>query len=329
MGYFYKKNVLVTGSCGTIGQGLIKKLLQTDVSKVIGIDNNETGLFFQKQLFGSNENFRAYYCDIVDPDSTRKLIEGVDVVIHAAALKHVTICEDSPVAAIRNNVVGTQNIIDACLANDVERMTFTSSDKAVNPTNVMGTTKLLGEKLITAAAHMNTATIFSSTRFGNVLGSSGSVIPIFRQQLKLGVPLTVTHPDMTRFVMTEDEACELVLKSVFEANTGETLVTKMRVMKIMDLALAMHQQIYPETKKPEINVVGTKPGEKLYEELTTSEEIRRTTGSGDYLRISSPFQYFPVGETSEQTLDREYISSNELPMSVDEIKNYLLNNGLS
>jgi FlaA1/EpsC-like NDP-sugar epimerase len=145
----------------------------------------------------------------------------------------------------------------------------------------------------------------------------------------MGMPLTVTHSDMTRFVMTEDEACELVLKSVFEAESGETLVTKMHVMNIIDLATAMYQLEISDSKEPEINIIGAKPGEKLYEELTTSEEIRRTSNSGDYLRIISPFQYRPGDEVNSHTPEREYNSANEPSMSVDEIKNYLVENGLS
>ena len=241
-------------------------------------------------------------------------------------MKHVAICEDSPVAATRNNVDGTQNIIDACLEHKVHRMTFTSSDKAVNPTNVMGTTKLLGEKLVTAAANMDSETIFSSTRFGNVLGSNGSVIPIFKRQLETGQPITITHENMSRFVMTLDEACDLVLKSVFEAKNGETLVTKMRVMRIIDLAAAMHQIINKTSTSPNINIIGTKPGEKLYEELTTSEEIRRTFDDQKYLRIVSPFEY--VVENLELGVSKEYNSANETVMSVEDISQYLIENRL-
>jgi len=326
MDYFNKKIILVTGACGTIGKGLISKLLDTGIEHVLAIDNNETELFFLRQFYAKNTKITTKYCDITDRSSISGLVKSANVVIHAAALKHVAICEDSPVAAIRNNVHGTQNIIDACIEHGIERMTFTSSDKAVNPTNVMGTTKLLGEKLVTAAAHFGSKTIFSSTRFGNVLGSNGSVIPIFQQQLENGQPITLTHEEMTRFVMTKAEACELVLKSVFEANSGETLVTKMKVMRIYDLAVAMHQIFHKTESLPEINIIGTKPGEKLYEELTTSEEIRRTLDDKKYLRIISPFEY--QTENFRANFSKEYNSASEAVMSDSDITKYLLENRL-
>ena len=175
-------------------------------------------------------------------------IAGCEIALHAAAVKHVFLCEESPFAAIHANILGTQNIIDAALRTGVERLLLTSSDKAVNPTNVMGTSKLMAERLVSAAnAHPRLGNqIFASTRFGNVLGSRGSVIPLFIRQIRLGGPVTVTSPDMTRFIMTLDEAVGLVMDSLFLARGGEIFVTKMPVLRIGDLAEVMIEELAPQ-----------------------------------------------------------------------------------
>ncbi|MBT4732583.1 polysaccharide biosynthesis protein, partial [Candidatus Woesearchaeota archaeon] len=244
MKFFDGKSIFVTGSCGTIGAELIVQLLSNpkySPNEVIGIDNNESSLFFQDQQFLDDSRASFFVADIRDKDELSKRMRGVDVVIHAAALKHVILCERSPEQAVQTNINGVQNIISAADMNNVEVVIFTSSDKAVNPTNVMGTTKLMGERLITAAnsSKRENGPIFASTRFGNVLGSSGSVIPIFRNQISNGGPVTLTDRNMTRFVMSVEEAVELVLNSVIEAKGGEVFVTKMPVMRIKDLAVAM------------------------------------------------------------------------------------------
>ena len=218
---FDGKTVLVTGACGMVGAELVRQLVAGPAAHVICIDNNETELFFQLEHYRKTGKVSAHLADIRDADALRLRMRGADVVLHAAALKHVGLCEDSPNQAIHTNIQGTQNVIDAALANQVERVIFTSSDKAVNPTNVMGTSKLMGERLMTAAAETygkpirrtqnGPGTIFASTRFGNVLGSRGSVVPLFQRQIKAGGPITLTDRRMTRFIMTLPEATSLVL----------------------------------------------------------------------------------------------------------------------
>jgi len=210
---FKNKSVLVTGAVGTVGSELVRQLVAAGAGEVVCLDNNETDLFFLMEEYRASDNVRTHLADIRDGEELRKRMRGVDVVLHAAALKHVVLCEDSPDQAVRTNILGTQNVIEAALANNVERVIFTSSDKAVNPTNVMGTTKLMGERLMTAASTHSTGTIFASTRFGNVLGSRGSVVPLFRRQIESGGPITLTDSEMTRFIMTVPEASALVLES--------------------------------------------------------------------------------------------------------------------
>jgi FlaA1/EpsC-like NDP-sugar epimerase len=286
------KSVLVTGCCGTVGRELVKQLLNDGrVGHLTGIDNNESELFFSQQRHQKHENANFFLADMRDRAKMTRLFKGVDVVFHSAAFKHVVLCERSPFDAVQTNIHGVQNVIEAAYDAEVGMVIFTSSDKAVNPTNVMGTTKLMGERLITAAnnAQRGHNTIFSSTRFGNVLGSRGSVIPIFREQIKNGGPITLTDPDMTRFIMSIQDATRLVIDSSKVARGGEVFVTKMPVIKIKDLAECMIEELAPKYgyKSEDINVeiIGSKPGEKLYEELMSSEETRRTCELEEYFAV--------------------------------------------
>lgn len=312
-----KKNdyYFITGVCGTVGKEMVKQLLQSDPElNILGVDINETDLFFINQEYGKYENFKAYYCDIRDLTELKKLTAGRKIMLHTAALKHVGICEDSPNQAIQTNVIGTQNCIEVSENNGLERFLFTSSDKAVNPTNVMGTTKLLGEKLVTAAAQTSrSGCIYSSTRFGNVVGSRGSVVPIFKAQLESGKRLTVTHPSMTRFLMSLEQAVDLTLKSLLIAQNGDVMITKMPVCNITDIARVM---LSAGNRSPdEIDYIGIKPGEKLYEELNNEEEIDRTTDIGDFLRIVPSFSKI----RNENSDSAAYNSSNTQALTQKEL----------
>ena len=324
---FGGKTVAVTGACGTIGAELVRQLVESPAEEIICLDNNETELFFQLEQYRSSGKVTCHLADIRDREGLKLRLQGVDVVLHAAALKHVGLCEDSPSQAIQTNILGTQNVIDAALSNRVERIIFTSSDKAVNPTNVMGTSKLMGERLITAAAATNrdATTVFASTRFGNVLGSRGSVVPLFRQQIAAGGPVTLTDPEMTRFIMTLQEAAALVLDSVWLATGGEVMVTKMPVARIEDIADVMASILSPE-QKIDVKIIGAKPGEKMYEELMNDEEVRRTWEYLDFFIIPSAFA--DLSENAYSYLkncpkpDRPYNSSHETNMTRDEVESY-------
>jgi FlaA1/EpsC-like NDP-sugar epimerase len=277
-----------------------------------------------------------YLGDVRDRDKLSTMMRGVDIVLHAAALKHVIVCEKAPNDAVQTNIQGVQNIIQAAVNHEVGRVLFTSSDKAVNPTNVMGTTKLMGERLMTAANafRQSGGPIFTSTRFGNVLGSRGSVIPIFKRQIAKGGPVTLTDPAMTRFIMTLKEAVRLVLDSTFMAQGGEVFVTKMPVVRITDLAAVMIEILAGEygyrPEEIEVVTIGSKPGEKLYEELLSDEETRRSIEVEKYFVVVPAFksvyhqiEYRYEGMLADQAT-RPYNSGNEVAMTQSQLKTYLL-----
>ncbi len=330
------QRVLITGVCGTIGKELLRQLVLRETHEIIGIDNNETELFFLSNKYQKFKNVHLYLGDLRDKDKLMRKAQGVTIILHAAALKHVILCEQTPRDPVLTNILGTQNVIDAASANGVDRVIFTSSDKAVNPTNVMGTTKLMGERLMTAAnAHRHRSDpIFASVRFGNVLGSRGSVIPIFRKQIEAGGPVTLTDSCMTRFVMTVENAVSLVLNSVFMACGGEVFVTKMPAIRILDLARAMIELLSGSNRDIEIRIIGTKPGEKLYEELMNEEETRRTLELDNYFVVLPAFksvyesirhEYPGMGKVG---IEAPYNSSIQPVLDVEQLKEYLFKNNL-
>jgi FlaA1/EpsC-like NDP-sugar epimerase len=332
------KRVMITGVCGTVGGELLRQILALDVAEVVGIDVNEAEIYYLRQRMP--ENVHHYVCNVRDRDRLFLRAEGAQIIMHAAAYKNAPVCEDSPYETVQNNIIGTQNVIDAGIAANAERVLFNSTDKAVNPTSVMGTTKLMCERLITAAnaQRRGAQPILASSRFGNVLGSSGSVIPVFARQIAAGGPVTVTDPDMTRFIMTLSEAVQLVLGAVFWAKGGEVFVTKMPVIRIEDLAIAMVEVLAPvyghDPEEVKIEIVGHRPGEKLYEELVNEEEVRRT------IELERHFVVLPALRQLYQTAVHEYEgqlpgevtmaynSSVEPAMSRDRLRTYLRENGL-
>lgn len=333
MEFFKGKTVLVTGAAGTVGHELARQLGGMELADLRLMDNNETELFFLSEEFRGRAN--CFLGDVRDLSKLTKLCSGVDVVLHAAAFKHVILCEYNPFDAVQTNILGVENVIKAATANDVGHVIFTSSDKAVNPTNVMGTSKLMGERLISAAntVQMKNKTVFSSTRFGNVIGSRGSVVPIFMRQIKAGNAITLTDERMTRFIMTIDEAARLVLASAPRSRGGEVFVTKMPVVTIKDLAVAMIEDLAPHyghiPADIKINVIGAKPGEKLYEELMSEEEVSRS------LELSEMFVVVPAFKSLYSSIDysyadlvtdkvtKSYISATEEKMDVAAIRAYL------
>jgi len=333
---FKNKIILVTGACGTVGSELIRQLLnfpEYAPAEVIGIDNNESQIFFLTQQYLDHNHAHFFVMDIRDCDELARKMTGVDVVFHCAALKHVTLCERSPEQAVKTNIQGVQNVISAALTNSVEKVIFTSSDKAVNPTNVMGTSKLMGERLITAASgnKRGKGTIFASTRFGNVLGSNGSVVPIFHKQITQGGPVTLTHRDMTRFVMSVEDSVRLLIDSSMLARGGEVFITKMSALRIEDLARAMIEELAPlYNYSPDditLTVIGSKPGEKLYEELMSEEETRRAIELERYFSVLPAFRgrdinYHYPDHVSNSVIN-PYDSTTENHMTVLEIRGLL------
>ena len=288
---FSGQRILVTGGSGTIGSRLVDHLLERgpEVVRVLGRD--ETKQFYQRQRLRERTNVRFLVGDIRDRDRLVRAMDGIDTVFHCAALKHVESGEYNPFEATQTNVVGTQNVIDACLSAGVRTMVLTSSDKAANPTSVMGASKLLAEKLVSAATNYRGSrpTRFASVRFGNVLGSRGSALELFFRQIAAGGPVTVTDPTMTRFVMTTDRAVELAIRAAEVARGGEVFVFKMPAARLADLVGAAIDIVAP-TRDLDPRAIATatidpRPGEKAYEELMTEDESTRAHDIGDMFAV--------------------------------------------
>jgi FlaA1/EpsC-like NDP-sugar epimerase len=339
--FLNEKRILITGACGTVGRELVRQLLEEHkVSELVALDNNESELFFLEQKYCKYCQSQFFLADVRDRYKLTRKLKGIDLIFHTAAFKHVILCERSPLEAVQTNILGVQNVIYAATENRLQKVIFTSSDKAVNPTNVMGTSKLMGERLMTAANSnlRGDGPIFTSTRFGNVLGSRGSVIPIFREQIRQGGPLTLTDPEMTRFIMSIKEAVNLVIDSAFYARGGEVFITKMPVIRILDLAEVMIKELapqyghYPENIK--INVIGSKPGEKMYEELMSLEETQRAWELKRYFVVLPAFPglYRAIDYTYPDIISRAinnpYHSGNERPLTKEQLTEFLKVNHL-
>lgn len=286
------KKIVVTGACGTIGKEIVAQLLtRFEPELVIGLDNNESELAYLYEFHRKHQNARFFLCDMRDQAALLRELRQVNIIFHVAAYKHVYICERSPMEAIQTNILGVQNVIQCALANGISELVFTSSDKAVNPTNVMGTSKLMGERLVTAAAidPHHAGVKFLSTRFGNVLGSRGSVVPLFLDQIRKGGPVTLSDPGMTRFVMTLDELATLTIASLMLSKPGDVVITKMPAIRIVDLVEVMICECAPKHGfRPgdiAVETTGKRPGEKLYEELMNEEEIRRSVELEKYFVV--------------------------------------------
>ena len=314
--YYKGKKVLVTGGSGSIGQKIVKELLNYDVDVVRVLDNNETALFDLEQDLNSPK-IRTLVGDIRDYKRLERAFKDIDVIFHAAAYKHVPLCEYNPMDAVKTNVIGTQNIIDAAINCGVEKVILISTDKAVTPVNVMGATKLLAERLMISSNVYSgrDGTKFSCVRFGNVLNSRGSVIPIFKKQIKNGGPLTITDERMTRFVMHIHEAAKLILNAGSLSDGGEIFILKMPSVRVSDLAEAMIEYYAPkygyDTADIEIEVIGKRIGEKLHEDLMTPDEIIYAEDHGDLFIIRS--------EVNENHPDFVYNSTEIEKLSKEEI----------
>lgn len=283
---FNNKKILITGGAGFIGSEIARRLLNYNPNVIRIFDNSEFALYKLKQEL-QDSKFRFFLGDIRDKDRLCRAIEDVDVVFHTAALKHVPLCEYNTYDAVKTNVIGTQNVIEASLDEEIEKLISISTDKAANPSSVMGATKLLAERLIVAANYTkgNKKTILFSIRFGNVIGSTGSVIPLFKEQIQKGESLTITNPDMTRFMMSVGDAVNLTLKACTQAKGGEKFILKMPALRIIDLAEYMIENSISNNEESNLKIktkiVGSRPGEKIHEELMTTDEASRCLESDD------------------------------------------------
>lgn len=331
------RRILLTGAAGTVGRELVRQLVALDPSELRLVDNNESETFFLMEQY-KDSPVHCFMGDVRDRQRMTLLAEGMDIIIHAAALKHVILSEYNPSDVVQTNIMGVENIIHAAKFCGVGNVLFTSSDKAVNPTNVMGTSKLMGERLITAANILgrDSRAVFASTRFGNVIGSRGSVVPLFIKQIRAGGPVTITDNRMTRFIMTVEESARLVLASLSLAQGGEVFVTKMPVVRIRDLAEVMIKILAPrfghDPSTIGFETIGAKPGEKLYEELMSEEETARSVELESMFVVTPAFKsiytdivYKYPGMLSE-VVDRSYVSSDEACMDKQAIEEYFSSN---
>jgi UDP-N-acetylglucosamine 4,6-dehydratase len=325
---FKDKNILVTGGTGSIGSEIVRRLLRYRPRVVRVLSNDENGLFALEQELQSYANIRFLVGDIKDKERLRRAMEGVTFVFHSAALKHVPLCEYNPFEAVKTNVLGTQNIIEVAMEEQVEKLITISTDKAVNPVNVMGATKLLAERLTVSANYYRGArrTVFSCVRFGNVLDSRGSVVPLFQSQIEKGGPVTLTDPDMTRFVMSIPRAIDLVFKAAEIAQGGEIFIFKMPALRIGDLATVIIKELAPRygytAESIEVTIVGKRPGEKNYEELLTEDEAINGYETEDMFIISQIGRNRKAGKTPKS----RYTSRNVTLLTKKEIRKILIEN---
>jgi len=297
---FADKTILITGGTGTFGNAVLHRFLETGVREIRIFSRDEKKQDEMRNAL-KNPKVSFYLGNVRDYDSILAAMINVDLVFHAAALKQVPSCEFFPLEAVRTNSLGAENVMNAALACGVKNMIVLSTDKAVYPINAMGMSKALMEKMMVAKARTygETGTIFCGTRYGNVMGSRGSVIPFFIHQILTGAPITVTDPDMTRFMMSVDDAVDLVLYAFQNGKPGDIFVQKAPAATIETLANALKRLF---NAKNEIRIIGTRHGEKLYETLLTREEMANAEDMGDYYRIPSDVRdlnyscYFTVGE---------------------------------
>ncbi|MCI5039727.1 MAG: polysaccharide biosynthesis protein [Donghicola eburneus] len=325
---FKDKTLLITGGTGSFGNAVLKRFINSDLAEIRIFSRDEKKQEDMRLAFG-NDKIKFYIGDVREADSIDYAMNGVDYIYHAAALKQVPSCEFYPMEAYKTNVIGTENVIQSSIRNRVERVVLLSTDKAVYPINAMGISKAMAEKVLVGKSRMlkPTDTILCATRYGNVMASRGSVIPLFVDQIRRGQPLTITDAAMTRFLMSLDESVDLVLHAFEHARQGDIFVQKAPATKVGDLAEALKRIFKSDTP---IRTIGTRHGEKLYETLISREEMAKVEDLGRYYRIPADARdlnynkYFSDGEQSIAVLE-DYTSHNTKRLDVEQTMR-LLNN---
>ena len=324
---FDDKVLMITGGTGSFGHTVLKRFLNTAVRE-IRIFSRDEKKQEDMRIALANDKVKFYIGDVRDYDSLTQAMVGVDYIFHAAALKQVPSCEFYPMEAVRTNVLGTENVLNAAIASGVQRVVVLSTDKAVYPINAMGISKAMAEKLMVAKSRMIPAKgpVICATRYGNVMASRGSVIPLFVEQLRTGESLTVTDPEMTRFLMSLEDSVDLVLHAFEHGQQGDLFIQKAPASTVGDLAEAL-KQLFAKTN--DVKVIGTRHGEKLYESLVSREEMAKAEDMGRYYRIPADNRdlnykkYFVEGEQRISELD-DYTSHNTARLDVAGIKELLL-----
>jgi UDP-N-acetylglucosamine 4,6-dehydratase len=324
---FAGKTLMITGGTGSFGNAVLTRFLDTAV-KEIRIFSRDEKKQEDMRIALNNPKLKFYIGDVREYSSVVDAMKGVDYVFHAAALKQVPSCEFYPMEAVRTNVLGAENVMNAAIASGVRRVVVLSTDKAVYPVNAMGISKAMMEKLMVAKSRMrgDDETVLCATRYGNVMASRGSVIPLFIEQIKTGKPMTVTDPSMTRFLMSLDDSVDLVLHAFEHGRQGDIFVQKAPASTVGDLAVALRELFGSST---ELRVIGTRHGEKLYESLLSREEMAHADDMGRYYRVPADDRdlnynkYFVEGETRVSSLE-DYTSHNTERLDVSQIKALLM-----
>jgi UDP-glucose 4-epimerase len=324
---FKGKILLITGGTGSFGNAVLRRFIETDIKEIRIFSRDEKKQDDMRRHY-NNSKIKFYIGDVRDQNSIDRAMLGVDFVFHAAALKQVPSCEFFPIEAVRTNILGTDNVLQAAEKYSIKRLVVLSTDKAAYPINAMGMSKALMEKVMVARSRSNDSTnqIFCGTRYGNVMASRGSVIPLFIEQIKDGKPLTITDPNMTRFMMTLEDAVDLVLYAFEHGKSGDLFVQKAPSATIETLAKAL-LQLYKSNS--EIKIIGTRHGEKLYETLVNREDMVKAVDLGNYFRIPADnrdlnyAQYFSEGSPDVSAFE-EYHSHNTKLLNVEEMKKLLL-----
>lgn len=324
---FDDKVLMITGGTGSFGNTVLNRFLDTDV-KEIRVFSRDEKKQEDMRIALSNDKVKFFIGDVRDYSSVSQAMVGVDYIFHAAALKQVPSCEFYPMEAVRTNVIGTENVLNAAIATGVKRVVVLSTDKAVYPINAMGISKAMAEKLMVAKSRMipETGPVICATRYGNVMASRGSVIPLFIGQLKTGEALTVTDPNMTRFLMSLEDSVDLVLHAFEHAEQGDIFVQKAPASTVADLAQALKELFSRENP---VKVIGTRHGEKLYESLISREEMAKAEDMGRYYRIPADNRdlnykkFFVEGEQHISELD-DYTSHNTERLDIQGVKDVLL-----
>lgn len=324
---FKEKTLLITGGTGSFGNAVLDRFLNTDIKEIRIFSRDEKKQDDMRKIYKNNK-IKFYIGDVRDLDSIKNAMYGVDYVFHAAALKQVPSCEFFPLEAVRTNVIGTENVLNAAIEYGVKKVICLSTDKAAYPINAMGISKAMMEKVFVAKSRTvsQERTTICGTRYGNVMASRGSVIPLFVEQIKNGQPLTVTNPKMTRYLMSLEEAVELVIFAFKNAQAGDIMVQKSPASTIEDLAQAIKELFDVDN---EVKVIGTRHGEKLYETLLTREEYLNAEDMGEFFRVPADKRdlnydkYFELGN-EKLSIDKEYNSHNTKILNVYQIKEKLL-----
>jgi UDP-N-acetylglucosamine 4,6-dehydratase len=324
---FKNKRLLITGGTGSFGNAVLNRFLDTDIKEIRVFSRDEKKQDDMRKAF-SNEKLKFYIGDVRDAQSISAAMRGVDYVFHAAALKQVPSCEFYPLEAVKTNVLGTENVLESAILHGVSRVVCLSTDKAVYPINAMGISKAMMEKIIVAKSRNleGTNTVISGTRYGNVMASRGSVIPLFIRQVIEGTPLTITDPSMTRFMMTLDDAVDLVLHAFENGINGDIFVQKAPAATIEVLTQAILEML--DQPKHQVNVIGTRHGEKLFEALCSREEMFVAQDQGEYYRIPADnrdlnySKFFEEGE-KDLSLVEDYNSHNTERLDVEGMKQLL------